>query len=33
MGVLKKLRIGHDGRGNRPDWYLEKVKNISKLFN
>lgn len=25
IAPLRKLRIGHDGRGSRPDWYLEKV--------
>ena len=25
MAPLRKLRVGHDGKGSRPDWYLEKV--------
>jgi len=25
IAPLKKLRVGHDGKGNRADWYLEKV--------
>lgn len=25
VGQLTKLRIGHDGKGSRPDWFLEKV--------
>lgn len=27
VGVIKKIRIGHDGKGSRADWYLEKVRN------
>lgn len=26
IAPLKKIRIGHDGKGSRPDWFLEKVK-------
>ena len=25
VAPLKKLRIGHDGKGDRPEWFLEKV--------
>ena len=25
IGKLSKLRIGHDGKGNRPSWHLDKV--------
>lgn len=25
VGGLLKVRIGHDGTGNRPSWFLEKV--------
>ena len=28
IAPLKKLRIGHDGKGDRKDWYLEKVREI-----
>ncbi|CAH1787210.1 unnamed protein product [Owenia fusiformis] len=26
IAPLKKLRVGHDGKGTRPDWYLDKVE-------
>ncbi|XP_013416715.1 lipoxygenase homology domain-containing protein 1 isoform X2 [Lingula anatina] len=26
IGAIKKLRIGHDGKGSRSDWFLEKVE-------
>ena len=25
IGKPTKLRVGHDGKGSRPHWYLEKV--------
>lgn len=25
VGKLRKLRIGHEGKGNRANWYLDKV--------
>ncbi|RDD42008.1 Lipoxygenase homology domain-containing protein 1 [Trichoplax sp. H2] len=25
VGTIKKIRIGHDGKGSRTDWYLEKA--------
>ncbi|XP_022094211.1 lipoxygenase homology domain-containing protein 1-like isoform X2 [Acanthaster planci] len=25
IAPLKKIRIGHNGKGSRPDWYLDKV--------
>ena len=28
IAPLKKLRIGHDGKGDRKDWYVEKVRAI-----
>lgn len=26
VGPLKKIRIGHQGKGDRKDWFLEKVE-------
>ena len=26
MAPIKKLRVGHNGKGSRPEWYLEKVE-------
>ena len=26
IGLPKKLRIGHDGKGSRPEWFLDKVE-------
>ncbi|KAI8493666.1 Lipoxygenase y domain-containing protein 1, partial [Branchiostoma belcheri] len=25
VGELKKIRVSHNGKGDRPDWYLEKI--------
>ncbi|XP_078580092.1 lipoxygenase homology domain-containing protein 1-like isoform X2 [Branchiostoma floridae x Branchiostoma japonicum] len=25
VGELKKIRVSHNGKGSRPDWYLEKI--------
>ena len=25
IGTIKKLRIGHNGKGERPEWFLETV--------
>jgi hypothetical protein len=25
VGKLRKMRIGHEGKGNRVNWYLDKV--------
>ena len=27
IAPIKKLRVGHNGKGRRSDWYLEKVSN------
>ena len=29
IAPLKKLRIGHDGKGTRPEWYLDEVNWIN----
>jgi hypothetical protein len=29
VGKLRKMRIGHEGKGNRVSWYLDKVKTLS----
>ena len=26
VAPIKKLRVGHNGKGSRPEWYLEKVE-------
>ena len=26
MGSLKKVRVSHDGKGSRRDWFLEKIE-------
>lgn len=26
VGVLKKMRIGHDGSGSRSEWFVEQVR-------
>ena len=26
VGKLRKMRIGHEGKGNRANWYLDKVE-------
>ena len=29
IGPLKKMRIGHDGKGSRVEWFIEKVRCAS----
>lgn len=32
VGKLLKVRIAVDGKGTRPDWFLEKVRHISNCL-
>ena len=32
VAPIKKLRIGHDGKGHRPDWFVEKVDSAGNLY-
>ena len=33
VGKLLKVRIAVDGKGTRPDWFLEKVFDVLDLFS
>lgn len=32
VGKLRKMRIGHEGEGNRVNWYLDKVRVVTWLY-
>ena len=32
VAPVKKMRVETDGKGSRPDWYLDKVNNVTDWF-